>query len=88
MDKFTLRQHVGDQQRIFMYGRQLVGFCGVGPGQPVCFLAGRKLDKLTLSEKADVIAFVREHVGKEKPTSQTRDAIDELDDRADSSGER
>ena len=81
MDKFSLRPHVGDQQRIFMYGQQLVGFCGIGPGQAVCFLAG-KMDKLTISEKADVIAFVRDNVGEVRETCQTREAFCELNNRA------
>ncbi len=83
MDKFTLHKHFKDQQQVRMWGN-LVAFCGLREGMPVCFLAG-KMDKLTPDEKADVLDFVQRQVGAIKRTPQTREAFDVLDARTDPS---
>ena len=80
MEKITIEYHVFDQNRILFWGVPC-GYCGIAPGRPVCFLAGRQ-NALDDGEKADVIAYVQEQVGAVKRTKQTRKAFDVLDTRA------
>jgi hypothetical protein len=70
METWQLKPHFADQQRILFWGT-LVGYCGVGPHQPVCFLAG-PMDRLSIRE-----------IGPVRITPQTREAFNELNSRAD-----
>ncbi len=84
-DKITIEHHVLDQNRIRFWGVPC-GYCGTRPGMPVNFFAGR-MDTLSTQEKAEVIAYVIEHVGAVKRTAQTREAFRVFDHRTDTGSE-
>lgn len=79
--KIRLTPHVADQQNILVYDRR-VGYCGTKPNMPVCFLNPKEC-RLTADEKREVVAFVQEHVGRVKPTPQTKDFIPQETEDAD-----
>jgi hypothetical protein len=71
IQRIAIIPFVLDQQQILFWNRR-VGYCGIGPNQPVTFLTGAK-DQCALrdDEKRDVIRYVVAQLGSVKSTSQT-----------------